>query len=462
MIRRQMLFPNRHSGLRKERFSLSNMSYMKKEISFAEFYEKESPLPFYVLLGLFVFSNMLLVINYTEPFGQWAGTVRLYINAAVLALSSMYAAFNIVLWKLKPETCFAALAIILFTSIGWNYIGRTHEYFSTVLAAVLALLSYGRNYRTILKIVMGCHIFTMLAGAAGLLIGYSAPVHKIDSTDIGLSLGLIYPNHVGRMTFLVFMIVWYLRGQKKRMLTAGVSFLLAVIMWFVIKCKTISIFFVLFPLFWEIMFRLREKRETLLRKLCAAVLVPIPFLCMAATWVLAKNRVFFLKHWHYGQGIYALWMRFISAGALFKKYGFTLFGRNLREEKPIVEMIEGYYYKTYIVDNAYVFYLVSIGGIALMIIMLWFCFANFRALKNRDYAFLLMNFFMCGYGMIEIVLFRFEHNFLFFYPLTAAAMMYRKAGRAEEPAAGLHFPFQHGTINNRQEEQNPLDQDFRD
>ena len=45
---------------------------------------------------------------------------------------------------------------------------------------------------------------------------------------------------------------------------------------------------------------------------------------------------------------------------------------------------------------------------------------------------------MCGYGIIEVVLFQFEHDFLFFYPLTATAMMYKGNALAagEETAPG--------------------------
>ena len=40
--------------------------------------------------------------------------------------------------------------------------------------------------------------------------------------------------------------------------------------------------------------------------------------------------------------------------------------------------------------------------------------------------------FMCGYGLIETVFFQFEHNFIFFYPLTATAMMYQARRSKEE------------------------------
>ena len=151
----------------------------------------------------------------------------------------------------------------------------------------------------------------------------------------------------------------------------------------------------------------------------------MPFICFAATYILGR-----LKEWldslsYYGTGFYALLMRFISAGALFDTYGFPLIGRDIFSEEAPIVLINGHYYTANIVDNAYIFYLVAIGLILLIICMSWISFANYRAVKNGDRALLLLSVIMCGYGLIETVFFRFEHNFIFFYPLAATAMMYK-------------------------------------
>jgi len=66
--------------------------------------------------------------------------------------------------------------------------------------------------------------------------------------DVGYSLGLVYCNHVGRMAFLILMIAWYLWGQEKVLLSLVVGVAVAAFMWFVIECKTITLFLVGFPL----------------------------------------------------------------------------------------------------------------------------------------------------------------------------------------------------------------------
>ena len=58
----------------------------------------------------------------------------------------------------------------------------------------------------------------------------------------------------------------------------------------------------------------------------------------------------------------------------------------------------------------------------LALVLVWLCVANWRAVQNGDHALLLLSVFMLGYGLIEIVTFQFEHNFMWFYPLTATAL----------------------------------------
>ena len=416
------------------------IEWIKNEIrSFLDYYAAEPPTLFYVMLGLFVFSNMLLVVNFAGVISTLIEPVRYAINSILLILCVMHIAFSLLLWKLKPVTGVIAVWLIAMTGLNWNFIGRTNEFFCTVVAILLALLSYKRDFKVILKIVLFCHAATMLVAAIGLPLHLTELAYKRDTVDIGYSMGLIYPNHVGRMAFLICMIAWYLWGQDKKKLTVFVSVILSLIMWFFIWCKTITVFFIAFPVCWIFIDWFSKKAckwsvANPFLKIWNMMLIAAPFLCMLFTYIMGLNRLFFLKHWHYGQGIYALWMRFISAGILFKTYGFPLLGRNIREEKAVVETLGGYTYTAQVVDNAYIFYLIAIGGIALIACMLWISLGNYRAIKNRDNALLLISVFLCVYGLIEVVFFQYEHNFMFFYPLTAAALRYRsETEKGEEP-----------------------------
>lgn len=429
-----------------------------------DFYAAESPIVFYIMLGLFVVSNMLLVVNFDEPVAEKVLTARLAINAALLILCTMYIAFILLIWKLTPVNIVIAVGLISIVGFGWNYFGKTNELFCTIIASLLAVLAYQRNYRIILKIVLVCHAVTMFIGAIGLPLGFTKLAYKVLTTDNGFSMGLIYPNHVGRMAFLIFMIAWYLWWQNKPVLTTLVAIAGFWAMWRYVNCRTIAVFFLAFLIccwiLWFVQQTERSKVEnneadghieeksktgdsnagdpkiedpkrvssvtaaTIACQFVSAAFVGLPFLCMLFTYIMGRHRVFFLDHWHFGQGIYALWMRFISAGILFKVYGFPLFGRDILSENAPIEFINGHLYMADIVDNAYVYYLIAIGGIALIICMSWLSFGCYRAIRNRDYAFVLMFMFMCGYGIIEIVFFQFEHNFLYYYPLTAQAMRY--------------------------------------
>jgi len=435
--------------------------------SFLSYYAETLPVPFYILLGLFVFSNMLLIICFKEPISDYIEPARMVINAILLVLCVMYIAFSLLLWQLKPLPAVIAVGLIVLVGLGWNFIGQTNEFFCTVVAIFLALLAYNRDYRVILKIVMVCHIATVLVGAAGLPLGFTELSFKVGSDDVGYSLGLIYPNHVGRMAFIIFIIAWYLWGQKKKILTLAAGVALSAVMWYVIECKTITIFLIAFPVCWIIVdfpagrtdrkgqisyvknsvtqssdfqnsdFQSSDthtanaqRSKSVVGKVFItiwnSILLTLPFLSMLLTYILGKHRLFFMQHWHFGQSLYALWMRFISAGILFDVYGFPLFGRDILNEDAPLEFNSGYLYQADIIDSAYIYYLIAIGGILLIACMLWISFGNYRALRNRDYALLLIMVFFCGYGLIEIVFFQFEHNFLVFYPLTVGAMEYKR------------------------------------
>lgn len=407
--------------------------------SFREYYKEQTPIPVYVLVCLFILSTMLLVINFTDPVAEAVNDIRMYINAAVIILGPLYFCFHLILWKRTPLNCVIALAVICGVFYGWNYLGQTAEIFFTAASIILAFLAYGTDYKIILKIYLFAHILTVCGGALGLVLGYSTLRYKVFST-IGFSMGLVYPNHLGRMIFIILAIIWYLWGQKKRVLTTVVFLVASYLMWTIVKCRTVTFFMIGLPACWWIITLLEEKSVNKeLRKIWNCIMIAIPFLCFVTTYILGQFRVWLDSLSHYGTGLYALLMRFISAGALFDKFGFPLFGTDIFKEDAPIEFINGHHYNANIVDNAYIFYLIAIGLVLLVFCMGWISFANYRAIRNKDHALLLLAVFMCGYGLIETVVFQFEHNFIFFYPLTATAMMYtsRKHGEGEPVLAQL-------------------------
>ena len=53
---------------------------------YSEYYADQSPIPFYVLLSLFILSNMLRVVNFTPEVKVIIDDVRVWINAAVIIM----------------------------------------------------------------------------------------------------------------------------------------------------------------------------------------------------------------------------------------------------------------------------------------------------------------------------------------------------------------------------------------
>lgn len=84
--------------------------------------------------------------------------------------------------------------------------------------------------------------------------------------------------------------------------------------------------------------------------------------------------------------------------------------------------MNGHTYMASVVDNAFIYYLIALGGIMLIAMLVWLSLTNWKAIRHGDHALLLLSVFMLVYGLVEIVLFQFEHNFLWFYPLAAVAM----------------------------------------
>ncbi|MGX8704989.1 MAG: hypothetical protein ACSW8J_00265 [bacterium] len=399
----------------------------KRPLSFAEFYAKESPIPFYVMMGLFVLSNMLLVINYTPEAEELVLNARRWINVLLLWLCPMYFAFNLILWQMKPWTMAVGAGAVMVVFAMWNFVGQYYELFCTVVAAILALLAYRRDFKTILKIVMIAHLVTVLAAIVGLKLGYAVPRYKLGSEDLGISLGLVYPNHLARLTYIVMTIAWYLWGQERRVLTTVVFWALAAVMWIWVKCRTNAILMVALPIcWWATTGLLHWKREgkiwNALHEIWNGIMILMPFVMFTFTYVLGKFRVFLDSLSHFGTGLYSMLMRFISAGILFQAFGFPLWGRNITEEEAPWEFMNGHIYMAGIIDNSYVYYFICLGVIVLALVLAWLCVANWRAVQNGDHALLLISVFMLGYGLIEVITFQFEHNFMWFYPLTATAL----------------------------------------
>ena len=157
------------------------MNPNKKPLTFPEFYAKESPIPFYVMIGLFSLSNMLLIIFFTPEAAEIVEKARLTINTLLLWLCPMYFAFNLILWKMKPWTIAVGVASIAAVFAIWNFLGGYVELFCTAVAAFLALLAYKRDFKKVLLIFLIAHLVTIFAAVAGLKIGYATPA--ISSTQ---------------------------------------------------------------------------------------------------------------------------------------------------------------------------------------------------------------------------------------------------------------------------------------
>ena len=396
----------------------------KRVLSFPEFYAKGPAIPFYAMLGLFVLGNLLAVINFTEPAWTMALNARTAINAVLLWLCPMVFTVSLILWRMKPWTIGVGVGAMVLMFVLWRVIGSSNEFRGTVVAVFLALLAYKRDFRVVLKIFLAAHLIIILAAAICLGLGYATPRHKLD-VDYGISLGLIYPGHLGRMVYIVLTIAWYLWFQKKTIITTVVFWVTGFIMNQYVHCLTAALLMFALPVCWmAAQFIAKHPGPVIVRRIWHGMLIALPFLCFALTYLLGQYRIpmhFALQHTR----LYALAMRFISAGILFDAYGFALLGRDINDVQAVTEYRGSFQYTANIVDNAYIYYLLIFGALFMAAALAWLALANRRCIREKDRALLLIAVFMLGYGLMETVLFQFEHNFMWFYPLAATVSAIR-------------------------------------
>ena len=269
--------------------------------------------------------------------------------------------------------------------------------------------------------------FAWLAVAAiGIPLGLTMDRRKV-SEGTGFSLGIIYPNTWGQITFLFLIIFWYLFLQKKRLVTFCLFIATALFMFFVPKCKTIAVLAVFFP-FLTLLMKPREFEE-LGEERCKKqwgagriLLIAFPFLCFALTMILCWQMEW-VKKYAYDTPLLSMAMRFVQGGIAFQHYGFPLIGHTLPNDPSVIAVVNGEAEMLYVVDNAFVTYGLFLGAIWMLWALCWLSYANWRGLKNRDNGLVLIGGIMMAFAIMERPGLAASYNFLFLYPLASVAYL---------------------------------------
>ena len=319
-------------------------------------------------------------------------------------------AWKIKLWFFIPAAALALLPLI------FNYHGDDTWYFA-FMDLYFCLMAYGKDYKKIIKCYVLVAISTLLVALIGLPIGLTQERSKMDSA-YNFSFGIVYPNTWGQIFFLILIIIWYLFLQKKIIVTLILFWATAAFMYLIPKCKTIMLFAIIFPVITLFMNKKREKGN----KPLDMIWIVFPFICFIVTMILCWQ-MDWVKKYAYGTPLESMAMRFVQGGIAFKHYGFPIIGHTLPDDPNIVYAVNGVPEVLYVVDNAFVTFGLFRGAIWMLWALCWLTYANWKGLKNRDRALVLISAFIMVFAIMERPGLEGAYNFMFLYPLASVAYL---------------------------------------
>ena len=202
---------------------------------------------------------------------------------------------------------------------------------------------------------------------------------------------------------------------------------MSVFLYFVIGCRTIALLSVAFPPV-TLLTSWMEKR---VRKpgekpgIIGWFAIALPVLCFVISLVLSLNKewvaVTFYKNF-YGTALHTMSMRFVQSGLAIDAFGFPLFGRPMTLMAPVyLDPATGINEHLYVMDNAYVSFMILKGCLWLACCLSWLTFAQWRGWKNKDYAILMIGCFMLVFAIMERPGMEVWYNFVLLYPLASVA-----------------------------------------
>ena len=337
-------------------------------------------------------------------------------------------------------TMLASAAFLIYIIIRWKYPWNAKVFFLIPIAALLVLLlvfnfkgdknwyiafmdlyfclmAYGKNYKKILRCYMWVAVGCLIVAVVGLPIGLTQERSKMDAA-YNLSFGIVYPNTWGQIVFLVMIVFWYLFLQGKKLITFIVFWGMGIFMYLVPQCKTITLFAIVFPIMALFVKNGRSVKNGFLKTIWTA----FPFICFAITMILCWQ-MDWVKKYTYGNALLSFGMRFVQGGIAFQHYGFPLISHTLPNDPSIVAVVNGEAEVLYVVDNAFVTYGLFLGAIWMLWALCWLTYANWRGLKNRDNALVLLSGFMMAFALMERPGLVASYNFMFLYPLASVAYL---------------------------------------
>ena len=378
----------------------------RKAADCLQHYRKRSPIPFFMILCLFLAFRMLSIPLWNSDALVTVRAIQKQLRSGILWGVYLYAAYLIISAGFKAWTSAGFLALLVLMAHLCQKPIKNSANFEIFMTAVLISLSYGRSFHRILSYMLIAHATGLSTALCGYYMGLTNVNNKVEAYGEGLALGTGHPNTLALMVFDILILFWYLfLRNRKKSLTFLIFWLPIFPLVFITKCRTITVMMFLFPVCEGISRWISERRaagKTSQVRIgwIAGILILTPVMCWIFTFLMAMQMEA-LARLTKGTFFQNLFVRFIQAGIAIKEYGLSLFPQHVVLDGSVYAILNGSVYKLLILDNAYCFFTLEYGLPYIVTTLAWFCLANRRCLKESDYALLVISFFISIYGLME-------------------------------------------------------------
>ena len=392
--------------------------------SFFEAAGNTNEIVYFALLTLYVGIFYFLKIQWIDELNSITEVIRYGLLSILMWGSALYLIYVIAEWKKlwkKTIPLILIVAVILYATYVFTRRMSTNLY-GVVMDVFFCIMVYKKDYKKILRCMLGVSVVMLLVAGLGLVIGLTADVGKPETSLPGHSLGINYPNSWGYLVFLGLIICWYLYLRFKPVITCVIFWAVSVFMYNYIICRTIAGITLVFPILAFLVDRteriIDKKIELGKFKRIKAVewfLIVIPFIA----WAFMMFSSFQVDWWYqyYHGALRNLAWRFIQGGLYFHKYGVPLVGNPYNANQFTYINVQNEFIKVGILDSSFAAYIIMRGIIWLCCTLLWLCVAHWKALKKRDYAIILIETIFLGFAMMERPGLEMWYNFILLYPL---------------------------------------------
>ena len=392
--------------------------------SFFQAVGRSSEIIYLVLISLYTALYYYLKIAWIGLSNSTSDVIQYGMLSIIMWGCALYLVYVIAEWKnLWRKTIPLLIVAAIFLAATYYFSKHmTSNSYGVVMDVVFCLLVYKKDFRKILKCMLGVSVVMLLIAAIGVPLHFTAEVEKPDFIISTHSLGINYPNTWGYLVFYAPIILWYLYLRNKQIITFAIFWATTLFMYFYIGCRTIAGMTIIFPLFALVTDLIenradRKSKEGTFRKnsILECIITVIPLIAWGIMMFLSMQ-VDWMYQFYHGPLRNLAW-RFIQGGLYFRTYGLPFVGNPYRSNVHTFINVHDEFIEVGILDSSFAAYIIMRGIFWLAYTLLWLCAAHKKALKKRDYAIIVIEIFFLGFAMMERPGLEMWYNFVLLYPL---------------------------------------------